>query len=597
MVRGQGSVKKRKDVSVKSTPPGTRTRTPPIYAFPVLGALPSECPAHGLLSEALTGDLNLLKKSIADLDDGVGLAKTIEDVQDCQDRTALHYAASEGRAYICKYLVQGLKLDVNMKDGEGETPFELCNSEEEEPNCVFSPWEWGKSELANDKGFSALHYAAHKAFFQMKRVVKLGALIAKSLCAAVCLHKVAYLDVSIPIDQLTIMYCLYFSGLKELMRLLILKGAAIDVKSDAGTPLHYAAAQGKKDSVKILLDKKANSLLGFAASQGEAEVMKCLLKAGANPNVTNCIGLTPLEIAVLHGNHEKVKILLPLTSPLPTIPDWSFHGIVRHAYSEKRQETGGDDDLDAWEQKKNKSFLLSKSKGEAAFKEKEYIDAIYWQSMPLSNKSLCWAHLNEGIPALSDAEACVMKRPDWVKAYYREGVTWRLLKNFHMAAYAFLEALKLDPENKELETALRSSVGSWKRNSTFGEGLAKTFVDVKDLEGRSAVHFAAVGGKTHICKYWVQELKLDVNMQNGKGETPLNHADIGENHQTAVFLVENGANLNVANDKGFTALHYAAEKGLNGLLRLLISRGVEVDAKSDAGRPLQCAVAKGKIET
>ncbi|XP_057472511.1 uncharacterized protein LOC130761072 [Actinidia eriantha] len=80
---------------------------------------PGECPAHGLLSEALTGDLNLLKKSIADLDDGVGLAKTIEDVQDCQGRTALYYEASEGRTYICKYLVQGLKLDVNMKDGEG----------------------------------------------------------------------------------------------------------------------------------------------------------------------------------------------------------------------------------------------------------------------------------------------------------------------------------------------------------------------------------------------------------------------------------------------------------------------------------------------
>ena len=58
-------------------------------------------------------------------------------------------------------------------------------------------------------------------------------------------------------------------------------------------------------------------------------------------------------------------------------------------------------------------------------------------------------------------------------------------------------------------------VGSGTRH--LGEGLAKAFVNVKDSEGRSALHFTTVGGKTHICKYWVQELKLDVNMQDGKG--------------------------------------------------------------------------------
>ncbi|XP_057474279.1 uncharacterized protein LOC130762574 isoform X2 [Actinidia eriantha] len=88
-----------------------------------------ECPAYGLLSEALAGDLNLLKN----LDDGVGLAKTIEDVQDCQGRKALHYAASKGKG---------------------------CEA-------------WGSDCLV-------------------------------TLCC--CLpHKVAYLDVLIPIDQFTIM--------------------------------------------------------------------------------------------------------------------------------------------------------------------------------------------------------------------------------------------------------------------------------------------------------------------------------------------------------------------------------------------------------
>ncbi|GFY98847.1 hypothetical protein Acr_13g0002480 [Actinidia rufa] len=73
----------------------------------------------------------------------------------------------------------------------------------------------------------------------------------------------------------------------------------------------------------------------------------------------------------------------------------------------------------------------------------------------LSNRNLCWARLNEGSRALSDAEACIMWSSDWAKAHDREGVAWRRLKNPPMAAEAFSEALKLDPENKELQVAFR----------------------------------------------------------------------------------------------------------------------------------------------
>ena len=44
-----------------------------------------------------------------------------------------------------------------------------------------------------------------------------------------------------------------------------------------------------------------------------------------------------------------------------------------------------------------------------------------------SNRSLCWALLNQGSHALSDAEMCVKLRPMWAKAHYREGAAWMLL--------------------------------------------------------------------------------------------------------------------------------------------------------------------------
>lgn len=42
------------------------------------------------------------------------------------------------------------------------------------------------------------------------------------------------------------------------MQLLISKGAVIEAESDGGTPLHCAAALGRKEAVKILLDREAN---------------------------------------------------------------------------------------------------------------------------------------------------------------------------------------------------------------------------------------------------------------------------------------------------------------------------------------------------
>lgn len=45
-----------------------------------------------------------------------------------------------------------------------------------------------------------------------------------------------------------------------------------------------------------------------------------------------------------------------------------------------------------------------------------------------SNRSLCWACLNEGYRALADGQKSLLLDPKWQKAYYREGVGWKLLK-------------------------------------------------------------------------------------------------------------------------------------------------------------------------
>ncbi|CAK9150992.1 unnamed protein product, partial [Ilex paraguariensis] len=74
-----------------------------------------------------------------------------------------------------------------------------------------------------------------------------------------------------------------------------------------------------------------------------------------------------------------------------------------------------------------------------------------------------------------------------------------------------------------------------------GRGLAQTVADVKDANKRGALHFAAREGKTEVCKYLLEDLKLDVDTKDEDGETPLIHAARQGHTSTAKYLIECGA--------------------------------------------------------
>ncbi|KAK7824309.1 ribosomal rna small subunit methyltransferase nep1 [Quercus suber] len=85
-----------------------------------------------------------------------------------------------------------------------------------------------------------------------------------------------------------------------------------------------------------------------------------------------------------------------------------------------------------------------------------------------------------------------------------------------------------------------------------GKGLARTVADIKDANKRGALHFAAREGQTEVCKYLLEELKLDVDSKDEEGEIEL--------------------------------------------LKILLSKVVDVDSQSDAGTPLIWAAGHGQPE-
>lgn len=119
-------------------------------------------------------------------------------------------------------------------------------------------------------------------------------------------------------------YSLHFAvekGIKEVITLLLSRGADVDVKGeDSITPLHIAAKKGYMHTAEDLLNhgacthsftlKEGYTLLHFASELGNEEAVKLFLNKGADINASTNGNLTPLHIANKTGRKIVVKLLL-----------------------------------------------------------------------------------------------------------------------------------------------------------------------------------------------------------------------------------------------------------------------------------------------
>ncbi|CAM0874120.1 unnamed protein product [Alopecurus aequalis] len=110
--------------------------------------------------------------------------------------------------------------------------------------------------------------------------------------------------------------------------------------------------------------------------------------------------------------------------------------------------------------------------------------------------------------------------------------------------------------------------------------------------GRRALHLAAANGRTHVCRYLVQDLGLPVDFLSDSGETPLVLAATFGHTATAAYLLERGAGPRAPDSDGETPLHWAAYNGDRELAMLLLYKGADVGAANPRGTPLHVAAAR-----
>ncbi|XP_057801053.1 uncharacterized protein LOC131016380 isoform X2 [Salvia miltiorrhiza] len=399
-----------------------------------------------IIEAAATGDLPTLWKIKKKVDDDQQFRRICDEYSDFSTgRNVLHHAAEVGHFDICRFLIKIVKVYINAWTYKRDTPLIEAAKGEHVKLVEYLIKQGASISSGNSKGYTALHYAVLK-------------------------------------DN------------RELMKLLVIKGARIDADSMEGTPLQIASSRGNVEIVKFLLSHDAMPNLGYlvwesplvcaikshsfecmdallkvhrnhasyfigfsplsyAAKEGNARFLKSLLDAGADPNSPFTGHVKPIEDAALAHNRECVEILLPVTEPIEHYPEWTVDCIMEYCDSElaktKREDV--------------KSQCLTKliEAAETAMDHKNYPYAVvhFTEAKILdpsnpkwaSKRSVLHAHADRRLLALYDAEECVRLEPRFPDPHHGEGTdaAAQIFKYFFNAGLDFM----VDFHNKKTADA------------------------------------------------------------------------------------------------------------------------------------------------
>ena len=115
-----------------------------------------------------------------------------------------------------------------------------------------------------------------------------------------------------------------------------------------------------------------------------------------------------------------------------------------------------------------------------------------------------------------------------------------------------------------------------------------------DTHGQPALILALQGESLKVAKVLWDAKGIQIDIRNHAGETPLMMAALKAEVDAATALVAHGA---AVQKDGWSPLHYAATGGSAAIVRLLLSKGAVLEARSPNGStPLMMAARYGNEE-
>ena len=124
----------------------------------------------------------------------------------------------------------------------------------------------------------------------------------------------------------------------------------------------------------------------------------------------------------------------------------------------------------------------------------------------------------------------------------------------------------------------------------------KAATDVVDLNGRTALMYAAHKGRTDIVKILLKH-KAATGLVDQDGYTALMTAAENGHNKIVKILLKDGANIECAIHSGETNLMMAAQHGLTIIIKILLEEGINIESVNNSGKTaLFLAAEFGKTE-
>lgn len=307
------------------------------------------------------------------------------------------------------------------------------------------------------------------------------------------------------------------------------------------------------------VDEHGNTPLHFAALDGRKETITALLNHQADCKIQNQWGQTPLQLAITPST------AMLLTNLMPDSLDSTLHDV--NIYDAAK--TGKEEVI---------RYLLSAGVDPNLLNHEDYyLDD--WQHTPLRNAvyigysriaELLLQHganpnARKGVALYREAynEACVRllhkygaiaTQEQWDSAY------WEAVVN--VASSTVLQALielGEPPSRNLLHEAIRrvdQTTAEHPKIAMILVGLCPEWLHELSKIDESPLQKAA-DHCNHVMIRALIELGANVNQQNSKGQTPLHQSVKRRDHQTVSFLISHGADVTIKDNWGLSAYEWA----------------------------------------
>lgn len=454
--------------------------------------------------------------------------------EDGNDNTLLHVAAANGDAQIANLLLEA-GASVTAKNNHNKTPVDLAH-------------EHGHESLAQrlERVPQLLDAAAAGDVEQVETLLAAGVYVN------------AHQFPGRPVGP-TPLHHAAEKGYAPMARLLVEAGANVNARVPEhfyNTPLHLAAFNNNHTAVVQLLvaagaslDKRAKDgstplLLATGNKSGNPQPARLLIQAGADPNISNRYGRTPLFRVVQNGEAELADLLIQAGADVNAADRFGATPLTFAA------ESGSVEVAEA---------LISA--GATVNPDPSSLPTLYDGNTPLH-------------AAVGGRNPAAM-----VELLIQHGVNVDVMDNHGTAP---------------LHTAIRSGdVAVAKALIEAGADVNAKNVNHQGDSDNSPLHLAIHEGHGDLARLLI-EAGADVQARNHAGNPPVQVAAFAGLPEVIKLLVEAGSPVNLQDQVGDTPLHDAALKGQVEAARVLLEAGADVHAKNNAGKtPLDLARQHG----